>query len=331
MKEKKATIHDVARMAEVSYQTVSRVINASPNVADDTRSRVLQAIQTLKFQPNRVARALTTGRSRTLQFINYSPAHPIMGEILYKARETDYRVVFSSPAFDDLRREITELVSNQIDGFLLLAPHLELTYNELRELAQGIPFVALDANIGPDAPCVLLDQHYGMRLLVEHLVALGHRHFAEIIGPGQFYDSNARHEAYVETLGRYGIDTGPSAVSTHFTAATGYHAAREILATGQHFTALMCANDQSAFGAMRALREHGLRVPEDVSVTGFDNDPVSAYYAPGLTTIQQDYGELARQSLEHLIQLIDHPETPPYRRVLTPRLIIRQSTTAPKG
>ncbi len=326
MSERKATIHDVAKVAGVSYQTVSRVINASPNVADDTRARVNAAIRTLKFQPNRVARTLITGRSRTLQLVNYNIHSPILGPILNIADRVGYRIVFSTPTNKDLRDEIADLAANQIDGFLLLTGELELTYDELREIANGIPFVVLDADLGPEAPCVLIDQHHGIRILVEHLIELGHRHFAEIRGPEKYFDSSARHESYETTLSKHGIPRGPVGRSKNFTPQTGYEAAQQLLDSGAYFTALVCANDQTAFGAMRALREHGLRVPEDVSVTGFDNDLSSDFFTPSLTTVVQDYWTLASQSLEHLISLINAPDTPPYRRVLYPRLIVREST-----
>jgi LacI family transcriptional regulator len=329
-REKKATIHDVAKLAGVSYQTVSRVINASPRVAAETRERVMEAIRTLKFQPSQVARALISGRSRTLQLINFNPYTPLVGPLIMESERIGYRMVFSTPQKKDIREEIATLSAHQIDGFLLLTQRLDVTYEEIKESANDVPFVVLDADIGPEAPCVLIDQHHGIRLLVEHLLEMGHRQFAEIIGPATYYDAWARRQSYETTLREHGLPLGPVALSGHFTAEEGYQAAKQILQTGQPFTALVCVNDQSAVGAIHALRERGLRVPQDVSVTGFDDDLTSAHISPPLTTARQDYDALARQSLEHLLTLINQPDTPPYRRVLYPRLIIRESTAPPK-
>jgi DNA-binding LacI/PurR family transcriptional regulator len=330
-RKKAATLHDVARLAGVSYQTVSRVANGMPHVAPATLERVQKAIAELNYQPNRAARSLITGRSGSMQVIafevgNHYPLHAVLAA----AQEYGYRASVSTlkdqHSIPELRELLNEIVSHQVDGILLLMPWIDVTYEDLKRFTRGVPFVIVGADLGPGTASVLIDQVGGTELAVNHLLELGHQRVAEISGQvNVYYDACIRHQTLHNTLRAQGLAPVAS-ISGNFSMRSGYRAAEEILESGVAFTALVCANDDMALGATRALLDHGKRIPEDISVVGFDNLPYANYCNPPLTTVKQDFALLGRQGVEHLLTLIKEPQTPPYQRLLYPDLVVRQST-----
>jgi DNA-binding LacI/PurR family transcriptional regulator len=179
--------------------------------------------------------------------------------------------------------------------------------------------------LGVSLPSVIYDQAKGARLATQHLIDLGHRQIAEITGPLLNYDAHDRHEGWVATLADNGIPQGPY-VESDFTIEDGYQAMCRLLDGGKEFTAVFVGNDSMALGGQTALRQRGLRVPEDISVVGFDDVPETAHLVPGLTTIRQDFQLLGQLAVEYIIDLIEKPDAPIYQRVLPPKLIIREST-----
>lgn len=327
---KPATLHDVARLAQVSYQTVSRVINNHPNVAKETRVRVLQAIHTLDYRPNRAARILITGRSQTLQLISFNLAffQPIQ-YIIHEARELGYRLGISAlrdpSSREELQALLDDLTTGMVDGFLLFGPEVNLNFEDFNRMCRGIPFVQIGANPGPMIPSVVFDQRHGTRQAIQHLLDLGHRSIAEIWGNLSIYDAKIRHETYLEVMQSNGLTPGPH-IGTDFTIPSGFQAACQLIKQDMPFTALVCGNDQVALGVLRALHQHHIRVPEDVSVVGFDDDLNVAYYEPPLTTVRQDYTAQGRQGIQYLVSLIKDPLTLRYQQIIYPELIIREST-----
>lgn len=194
-------------------------------------------------------------------------------------------------------------------------------------LTDGVPFVQVGAKLGANLPSVIYDQVQGGRLATQHLIDLGHRKIATITGPLLNYDAFGRQEGWTATLKDNGLELGPN-VEGDFTIEGGYQAMNHLLDTGAEFTAVFVANDSMAFGAHTALREHGLRVPADISIIGFDDIPESAHFVPGLTTIRQDFHLLGRLAVEYVVSMIENPETPVHQRVLPPKLILRGSTRA---
>lgn len=333
---KRHTLHDVARLSGVSYQTVSRVINDHPYVAGDTRQRVLKAIEELDYRPNRAAQSLAGRRSRTLGMItfglnNYGPAQ-MMINIEHAARQAGYDLIFVN-AFDarlgSMRTAVDHVRRWDVDGLLLITPVQGITYTELQALCGDSPIVQIGTYPGADAPSVIVNQALGTRQLVEHLITLGHRHIAEIRGPQQWYDAQARHESLLATLADAGLSLGPSAEGD-WSPHNGYAAARTLLrqrgSGTAAFTALVVANDQMAIGAIRALQEHGLYVPHDMSVVGFDDIPEAAFTNPPLTTVRQEFDQMGQQGVEYLIETIRNPGAPKGQRVIAPHLVLRQST-----
>lgn len=332
--DKKVTLNDVASHSGVSYQTVSRVINNHPSVAEDTRKRVLKSIRELNYRPNRAARSLVTKRSDTIAIISfgttfYGPGQMVTN-ITRHAKNSGYRV--SPSAVQRLEREevkaaLDDLHEHLIDGLIMVAPIVSDFTPEIRNLVGDIPFIQIDTRPQPGIASVVIEQLHGSRLAVEHLIALGHRRIAEISGPKNWYDAIMRHESWVETMAKHSLPHDMS-VEGNWSAKGGYEAVRSLLKGGAKFTGLVAGNDQMALGAIAALHERGFRVPEDVSVVGFDDIPESAYYLPPLTTIRQDFEALGEQAVEYLVSLIKNPKTPIHQRVLYPELVVRKSTAA---
>ncbi len=329
---KRATIRDVAQRSGVSAQTVSRVINNNEHVSKKTRQRVLKAINDLQYLPNRAAQSLVTRRSQTLEIITFGLMHygpsQMLANVQAEAQSLGYNLIVSSIAdttSEEIRRAIDNLSGRLIDGIIMITPILGATYAELVVLCRGIPFVQIDNEQGASGPSVIIDQEYGSALATQHLIALGHRRIGEISGPLNWFAAIARSRNWRDTLRAAGIEPGVS-IEGDWTAHGGYDAARRLLDEGAAFTALVVGNDQMALGAMHALGERGLRVPEDVSVVGFDDVAEAMYFRPPLTTVRQDFNAMGRQSVEYLVSLINRPEMPPHQRVLKPQLIVRQST-----
>jgi LacI family transcriptional regulator len=321
----------VAEASGVSYQTVSRVINNHPNVADTTRARVLDAIARLGYRPNRTARSLVTRRSRTVGIVSfgieyYGPSQMLVN-IEAALRERDYSLGIVSVddlSIEQLRRAVDHLGGHPVDGLVFIAPIADVVLNEVPELCAGIPFVMIDVPFENRIPSVVIDQRRGSQLATRHLIELGHRRICEVSGPLGWYGSDERHAAWIETLHAAGLEPGLS-VAGDWTAAGGYAAVRELLARADSFTALVIANDQMALGAIRALREAGLRVPDDISVVGFDDVPEAAFFEPPLTTVRQEFREMGRQTVDYLVALIEGDDTSIHRRTLYPVLVERAS------
>ena len=338
---KPITLYDVAERCGVSYQTVSRVINGHPHVSKATRQRVLQAIEALDYRPNRAAQSLVTRRSFTLGVVTFGAAYygplQMVGNVARIAKARGYNLLvanISDTAPEDVQDAIHTFSGKLVDGIITITPVASITSVELRALCGDTPFVQVDTQLGANEASVVIDQHYGAKLAVQHLIDLGHVQISEISGPLHWFDAAARHEGWLDTLNAAGLQTSAT-LEGDWTAAGGYAAACRLLNEGAAFTALFVGNDQMALGALRALREHGLRVPEDISIVGFDDIPEAAFYEPPLTTIQQDFSALGRQSVEYLVELIDQRDSPNpapnlvHQRVLYPRFIERQSTDVP--
>jgi DNA-binding LacI/PurR family transcriptional regulator len=329
---RKPTLEDVARSAGVSYQTVSRVINQHPSVAEGTRARVLRAIAKLGYQPNRAARSLVTRRSNNIGIVSfgsryYGPTQMLV-HIEAASRARGFGLTFTSVdghTSPEMRRAIGDLTGQNLDGIVVIAPIAEVDPAEIVQLCGATPFLMIDIVPSPGVHSVAIDQTHGARLATQHLIGLGHRRVCEISGPLRWHDARLRHETWLATLRAGGITPGPC-VESDWTAAGGYAAAQRLLGSGAEFTALFGGNDQMALGAIRALRDAGLRVPEDVSVVGFDDVPEAAFYDPPLTTVHQDFVALGREAVDGLTKLIQSPTIEAQQRVLYPTFVVRAST-----
>lgn len=330
------TLDDVARDADVSYQTVSRVINNHPYVAEATRERVLASVARLNYRPNRTARSLVTNRSQTVGIVSfgtvfYGPAQMVIN-IDRSLKESGYgftQTTIRDMTLGNLKAAVQELLDRGVDGLVMITPILDIELEWVTDLCAGVPFVMIDIALGAELPSVVIDQKHGGKLATRHLLELGHREIVEISGPLNWCDARLRHAGWLATMKGSGLEAGTS-IESDWSAAGGYQALHQLADKGVPFTGLIVGNDQMALGAIRALSELGANVPHDVSVVGFDNIPESAYFHPPLTTVQQDFTALGRQSAEYLIALIENPEESLHQRVLYPELVARESTVERK-
>lgn len=334
--QKTVTLHDVAESAGVSYQTVSRVINNHSSVADETRKRVLKAIQELNYHPNRAARSLVTNRSDTITVLSFGTMYYGPGQMLQNvvqhAKRNGFRVLPSSLGQlrpEDINAAINELHELLIDGIIMIAPIVMDFVSDFRTLTGDIPFIQIDTKPRPGVASIVIEQAHGTKLAIEHLIGLGHRRIAEISGPLNWYDAIMRHQSWIDTMKKHSLPHHMS-VEGNWSAQSGYQGVQALLSGGAEFSGLVVANDQMALGAIAALNERGIRIPDDVSIVGFDDIPESAYFSPALTTVHQNFVALGEQAVDYLVSLIRNPQTPIHQRVLYPELIVRSSTTAAK-
>lgn len=326
------TLADVARLAGVSTMTVSRVINGHAKVATATRERVHAAMDSLDYRPNMLARGLASGRSHNIGVLTvdttlYGPRAALRG-IEKAASGRGYSVTIthlSDPDRTAVEQGVSLLRSRSTDGVILLQPLMSEA--SLFSGASDLPLVAIHAGVPGQYPLVTVDNRLGARLATEHLLALGHRTVWHIPGPEDWYESAERVRGWREALADAGAPE-PPVVCGDWSAASGYAAAREVL-RDPAVTAIFAANDAMALGTLHAMHERGLRCPEDVSVIGFDDEPEAEFFSPGLTTVRQDFDEIGRLSVGLLLDLVEQGGPSTQHVVLEPRLVVRDSTSAP--
>ena len=335
-KSKSTTINDVAALAGVSYQTVSRVINQHPSVSKTALERVQNAIQSLNYQPSNAARHLATQRSKTIGVVSYGTIHygpaQLLASLEQAAGDSGYtlsNVSVSHLTLADISAAIQTLRRQRVDGLLLFAPLIGIAHTDLESICADLPLVITDAEPQVGRAVTSVDQLTGGRLAALCLIQLGHRQIALINGPLHWYAALLRQQGWLSALQQAGLSP-VAAYESDWTAQGGYNCTKALLKTGTPFTGLLVANDQMALGALRALHERGLNLPEDVSVIGFDDIPEAAFLEPPLTTVRQDFGSLARQSLEQLKNCIEQPQAPRQRTMMIPELIVRASVAVPK-
>ncbi|HUA05634.1 MAG TPA: LacI family DNA-binding transcriptional regulator [Solirubrobacteraceae bacterium] len=321
---------DVGRLAGVSHQTVSRVINGSPHVRPETREKVLAAMEELGYRPNSVARALVTGRSRTLGVVSfdttlYGPASTLFG-IERAAHEAGYFIIVASLKALD-RSSVTDAVERLrrqgVDGILVIAPHEEAG-DALLHTHADVPLVAVEAGPDDGVAVVAVDQVGGAVSATQHLLDLGHETVWHIAGPPNFIESRQRQEGWRTTLEKAGAEV-PEPLAGDWSPRAGYELGRRI-SRDPAVTAVFVANDQMALGLLRAANEAGRAVPGELSVVGFDDIPEAPYFLPPLTTIRQDFNEMGTRSLRALLHTIDTGEPPSSGTLVPPELVIRSST-----
>src|SRR4051795_8801515 len=307
---------DVARLAGVSHQTVSRVINGSQAVRPATRERVLEAMAQLDYRPNPVARALVTGRSKTLGVVSfdttlYGPASTLFA-IEQAAHEAGYFITIVSLTTLDLPSvldAVERLRAQGVDGILVIAPY-EGAAHALMQAPTGFPIVAVEAGPAGGIPVAAIDQFAGAAIATRHLLELGHRTVTHIAGPNHYLEAQQRLAGWRPPLIAAGADLRP-APEGDWSPRAGYEFGR---ALDPGVTAIFVANDQMALGVLRALHEAGRTVPGDVSVVGFDDIPEAPFFMPPLTTVRQDFDEMGRRGLLLLLDTMESAQWPPPNR-----------------
>lgn len=324
-----ANIRDVAKAAGVSHQTVSRVINGHPSLRDSTRQRVLDAMAELEFRPNRAARSLVTSRSGIIGVLvtngSYFGPASTRAAIETAAAEAGYLVdtaTLASLAESAFREAVRRLVDHAVEGLIILAPQ-ETTLRQLGHLSVTLPMVTVHSTSPGDDHGLSVDQVAGSRLATRHLLELGHRKIAHVAGPEGWIESRERIRGFRTELGSWGLGA-ERIVTGDWTSESGYRLGQQLF-TADRPTAVVSSNDQMALGLIHACSDLGLRVPDDVSIVGFDDIPDAAHFAPPLTTVRQDFPELGRRCVAHLLAQLDVPAAKAPRMVV-PELIVRRST-----
>lgn len=322
-------IRDVARVAGVSYQTVSRVLNDSPSIRPETLQRVRDAITQLGYRPNQAARALVTSRSRTIgvlsaQTVHYGPATAI-NAIETAAREAGYRLSItniSSTEYASIKSAVDYLISQSVEALIVIAPQVRV-FEALNDLQVSVPFVTLEATGLNTSHSLWVDQVQGARQATRHLIDLGHTEIMHISGPQDWIEAEARMQGFLRELSDADLRTR-APILGDWTASFGYYAGIELLRY-RDFSAVFVGNDQMALGFMHACREHGLDVPGDISIVGFDDVPEAAHFSPPLTTVRQNFAEIGRRAVALLLGEL-RGETELSHDPVQPELIVREST-----
>ena len=335
---RRATIRDVAREAGVSVATVSRVLNDHPHVAPKTRDAVLKAVREHRFSTNRTARGLSGGRTGlvgvTLPFVHATYFALMLSGLSDALYEQDMRAVVC-PTLHEHDREVdllSRLMHGTTDGAILMLP--TETSAELRALrAVGYPFVVVDPR-GPledGIASVSAQNASGAREATRHLLDLGHRRIAAVTGPAGWAATEERLVGYHAGLAGAGVLPDPALeLTADFVLERGRDATRALLDLPDPPTAIFAFNDSLAIGAMQAAAERGLRVPDDLSVVGFDDSDEAALVTPALTSVRQPLGEMGRMAVSLLTRLLDGQRIDPGRVELATKLIVRGSTAPPR-
>lgn len=328
---KAPSIRDVARLAGVSYQTVSRVINNSPQLRPETAAKVRSAIAELKFVPNQAARALATNRSRLIGVLGprmtTHGTSAMVQAIESVARAAGYRLTLTNlatSAADDVRASIDHLMQQSVEGLIAVAPQTRVV-PILDELKLPVP-VQIVASTGTSSSHN--DQTAGARAAVRHLIELGHSRILHIAGPRDWVEADHRMRGYLAEMDANDLTPRPPVLGD-WTAQFGFEAGLELLRT-EDATAVFAGNDHMALGLMHAVRAIGRSVPEDISVVGFDDVPESAHLWPPLTTVRQDFAGIGARAITDLLSRLG--ESSDAVGLSEPdhlRLIVRSSTAPP--
>ncbi|RAX49843.1 LacI family transcriptional regulator [Arthrobacter sp. AQ5-05] len=328
------SMRDVAQLAGVSAQTVSRVLSDHPNVQPDTRQAVREAARSLGYRRNATARALVTGRSNmigviTLSTSSYSRMTLIVG-IEREAAARGYSVTFVSItdlSARSLEEGLSRLVAQGVDGIITAIP-LQGSSAEVESLLNEVPSVAIDSPLPAGQQVAAFDQVHAARLAVEHLIERGHTNIWHVAGPQDWVESDARITGWRDALESAGLQVPPE-IYGDWSAASGYRAGL-ILGRMPDVTAVFVASDEMAFGLIKAVTELGRAVPEDISVVGIDDIELAPYCTPPLTTVRQPLEEIGRHAVQQLdSELGEHAQggSRNQTRLITPELIVRSSTS----
>ena len=330
------TIRDVARHAGVSHQTVSRVINGSPKVAAATRERVLAAVDELGYVPSPMARGLISNRTHSLGVVadDISDgffARMVAGAEAEARRRGYYLMIGSVEPDDDERGYLRLMLERRVEGLILARPSVPVAPRDLVAASNaGVPIVAVGSSDLPGFPVVDVDNRQGGYDATRHLLARGHRRIATIVGPHDWPSASARHEGYRQALYDAGVPEDPALVehASAWSLESGRAAATRLIDRDSDLTALFAHSDLLALGAIRAFREADLRVPDDVSVVGYDDLPVADYVEPALTTVHQPMQEVGALAAALVLDQLAGGAVPaPGARLLPANLVVRESVT----
>ncbi|KRC58359.1 LacI family transcriptional regulator [Agromyces sp. Root81] len=324
---------DVAALAGVSKQTVSRALSNHPNVTPRTRAKVEAAVAQLGYRRNAAASTLSSGRSRTIGIVsmptvNYSSA-VFSYSIERAARAGGYSVSVASVTSlspDSIATAMSRLAEQAVEGIVLIVPMI-VGSEATEAISRRIPTVTIDGSRSESTQVVAVDQTEVGRLATEHLLSLGHETVWHLAGPDEWVEAGEREAGWRDTLESAGR-TAPPILRGDWSPESGYQAGL-LLARMPEVTAVFASSDEMAFGVIRALHEQGRRVPHDVSVVGVDDIALAAYCSPALTTVRQPFEEIGALAVEHLLENIADPSSTREPTIVAASLIARGSTAPP--
>ncbi len=339
--KKQVPIREVAREAGVSIQTVSRVTNNHPDVATETRKRVLEVVERLGYQPSRIARAMR-GYSHTIGVIGYGLEYfgtsRTLSGIELRASELSFTLTLNlirQPEIIGAEQILSEMLSRHVDGIIWAIPEIGDNIRQISEQAPNlpVPIIFTDAEPRPTIHVVENDNLAGGKLAVQHLVSQGYGAIGLISGPLNWRSARQRRQGWAEVLASAGLPADDSLVMEgDWTAASGALGLQRLLAQRPDIDALFVCNDQMALGAIQTTRQMGLRVPEDLAIIGYDDIPESGFFCPPLSSIRQPMLEMSHMAVDELVNLIECQradiEVKPRDITIQPELVIRESSAA---
>ena len=333
-----ATIKDIARRLNVSVSTVSYALNDGPReVSPETKARIIAAAQEMDYRPNGVAKSLVTRKSFTLAVVpteripdlaDMHYFHSCFNGIVNVAEKWQYDVLTVTRfGVDEAQALVNALSDGRVDGAIFLAPRHDCEI--VRAVAKrGIPCFLLSAEPTPGAATIICDNEIGVRLAIRHLYDLGHRKIGHISGIEELDDARLRLDAFRKAMAEFGLKFNADWIRNgQFSPEGGMFAANQILSLNDRPTAILCANDDSALGALWVAREKGISVPTELSIVGFDDASFSRFTSPAITTVAQPLNTMGAAAVEQLLRLIDG--LPADHQRFTPELIVRASTSSP--
>jgi DNA-binding LacI/PurR family transcriptional regulator len=333
------TIKDVARESGVTISTVSRALNNGSGVNDQTREHIFAVAAKLNYRPNRVARGLVTGRSHSLALVVSDIRNPFFAEVARGAEDAarmancDLILCNSDLDADKQMQYVQSLLEKRVDGILMNSVAALSREQQAQLAASGVPVVLLNRSASNCTfSTVCADNQSGGVLAAQYLLDHGHRKIAHITGPRQHGNLSDRARGFVRTLRSAANPAQPIVLHGRYNFTGGTDLTRKLLAEHPRITAIFAANDVMAYGAVRAILERGLRIPEDISLIGFDNLEFSSIIHPPLTTIHQPKYEMGHAAIEILLRLErDKRKQTPEHRLLGVELIERQSCRSVEG
>jgi DNA-binding LacI/PurR family transcriptional regulator len=338
---RRPTIKQVAKAAGVSTQTVSRVINDRPDVAPETRERILAAIDELGYQPSALARSLIQQRSYTLGVVTaglkqIGPSRTLNG-ITSAAEEAGYSLLLKElPRFDagNVVPIFQALLARHVDGIIWAVPEVgeNRDWIHKQSLDLKIPVVYLTMESNNNISTVSIDNYLGGRMAMSHLLEQGYRHIGHISGPMDWWEARQRMQAWKDSLGEYGVDVRDEHwTEGNWSSASGAQAVEKLFGQYPDMDSIFVGNDQMALAVIQIACQRALKIPDDLGIVGFDNIPESAFFCPPLTTVQQDQYAVGKVAVEETIKMIKsswHGLEPVESKsiMLTPTLVVRQSS-----